>query len=133
MNLWTPLTILIGRKDAIEDVLESKNAIYVGLLFVISCGFAREYDQEYIFSDFLFFLLPLILSTILGFFCFCFCYIVYIKKDGRKNFWQQFRNFLSLFWMTAPIAFLYAIPVESLMDSLSPFGSSSITAYSLLR
>jgi hypothetical protein len=33
-----------------------------------------------------------------------------------KDFLQSFRQFLGLFWMTAPLAWLYAIPVERFLD-----------------
>jgi len=35
----------------------------------------------------------------------------------QRSFWREYRGFLGLFWMTAPLAWFYAIPVERWCDS----------------
>ena len=44
MTISTLIRYLVGHRRAILEVAESKSAVWLGLLFVISAGFAREYD-----------------------------------------------------------------------------------------
>jgi hypothetical protein len=46
MTLWTLLKFLAGNRDAIVSAARCNGAIWIGLLFVIAAGFAREYDGE---------------------------------------------------------------------------------------
>ena len=46
MNRMTPLAFLFGSKPAILDVATSRGALWIGVLFTIAAGLAREYDGE---------------------------------------------------------------------------------------
>src|SRR5205823_5503904 len=48
------------------------------------------------------------------------------RKDG-PSFISGYRSFLSLFWMTAPLAWLYAIPYERFLDPLQATQANLIT------
>src|SRR5437763_4576239 len=46
MGIGTLLRYLIGDRRAILEIAGNRHALWVGLLFVLSAGFAREYDGE---------------------------------------------------------------------------------------
>jgi len=57
-----------------------------------------------------------------SFFSGSFLYAILIRGFARRHFSKERRNerqwitFMALFWMTAPVAWLYAIPVERFLD-----------------
>jgi hypothetical protein len=48
MNIGTLFAYLIGRREAILAVANTPSAVWLGMLLVISAGFAREYDAQYL-------------------------------------------------------------------------------------
>jgi len=50
---------LVGLENAIHALLRSRSTVWVGLLFVISAGFAREYDGESLLHEPWHLLIPL--------------------------------------------------------------------------
>ena len=46
MTIRTWLLFLIGNRQAILELAADRRALWVGLLFVLSAGFAREYDAR---------------------------------------------------------------------------------------
>lgn len=46
MRLVTWLNYLLGRTRAILEIARCEAALWIGLLFALSAGFAREYDGE---------------------------------------------------------------------------------------
>lgn len=112
----TPATVvgfLVGLENAINSLLHSRSTVWIGLLFVISAGFAREYDGESLLHEPWHLLIPwgasLVSSLVL------FSLLAATCRLGRSftgSFWTGYRHFLGLYWMTAPLAWLYAIPIE---------------------
>lgn len=51
MSISTVLRFLLGYQKAIVEVAYCPNALLVGGLFVLSAGFAREYDGEDLLSE----------------------------------------------------------------------------------
>jgi len=93
------------------------------MVLVLITAIPRNYDQIYwresdAWPYWLF--APLIFSLFSGTFLFGFIYFGFIRgwlDDPRSvPVRQQWRRFMALFWMTAPIAWLYAIPVERFLD-----------------
>ncbi len=117
MPLSRILRYLIGDADAIHAMARDKSAIKYGLLFVLFAGVAREYDQESLFYRPGLFLAPLIASIILALMHFGYLRVKYRPKD--VNGLSGFRCYLGLFWMTAPLAMFYALPVEYFFDALT--------------
>ncbi|SHI82267.1 hypothetical protein SAMN02745181_0976 [Rubritalea squalenifaciens DSM 18772] len=116
MNLRDPFLFLIGDRGAIQRISGSWWSLLVGALLVVTAGIARNYDHlsfthdlEWIYGPFL----ASILSSlfIFGLGCFRFAFV-----PGAKN---SYLSFLSLYWMTAPCAWLYGIPVERFTDILT--------------
>ena len=113
----TVLRFLLFRRDAITDVASSRSAFWIGLMFVIAAGFAREYDGEYLIAEPWHLVLPLAASLI-G--CAAMVLVTYffLKCNGEKesSLIEIFRSFLNVYWMTAPLALVYGLPVERFFD-----------------
>ncbi len=116
----TPRTVvdfLLFKREAILKVAASKSASWIGLLFVIAAGFAREYDGEYLIAEPWHLVLPLAASLI-GCTAMVLPIFLFLKCNGEKecSFAEVFRSFLNVYWMTAPLALVYGIPVERFFD-----------------
>ena len=85
-------------------------------MLVLLTGIARNYDQNHISESLLWLFGPLIFSFFSG----SFLYAVLIRGFARRHIEEhthnQWESFMAVFWMTAPIAWLYAIPVERFLD-----------------
>jgi hypothetical protein len=83
---------------------------------------ARNYDQTFILEKpFLWLFGPLMFSLFSGTWVFLVAYAIawgYMDRE-RPPLWSAWPAFMGLFWMTAPIAWLYAIPVERFFDSVT--------------
>lgn len=116
----TPATIgrfLIGDRKAIQQVANCPHAVRVGFVFVISAGFAREYDGESLLHEPWHLLLPLGASLVTSFVLFLMVSLVAWRRGVNTiRVRETYPMFLGLFWMTAPLAWLYAIPVEQFMS-----------------
>ena len=135
VSIRTIAGYLVGNRDAILAIASSPNALWLALLFVISAGFAREYDGEYLLREPWHVFIPLGASLLTSF-------VLYLLVDGvgraraalagkagpentsevlptnpRVPFWRTYRRFLTLYWMTAPLAWFYAIPFERFLDA----------------
>lgn len=116
MGIVTIARFLIGQQQAILDIAASRHAIWVGLLFVLSAGFAREYDGEDLLREPWHLLLPLAASVVTSTLLYALLWIV-VRGWSIPNEAGTFSAFVSLYWMTAPLAWLYAIPVERFLPA----------------
>lgn len=120
MNVWTLCRFFVGSRDAIQKVAETKSVLWLGLLFVISAGFAREYDGEDLLHEPWHLALPLVASLGTSFLLFVLvCFAGGLNRWQLGTFANEYRRFLGLYWMTAPLAWLYAFPVERWMSPAS--------------
>ncbi|MFT4514645.1 MAG: hypothetical protein ACI89X_004326 [Planctomycetota bacterium] len=116
MKLLDCLLVLIGNRGAIQRIATCRSAVWVGLLFVFVAAFAREYDQEYLVARPLFLLIPAGASLVVATAVF-----VALAMVGRFSLSElvrrgHYRQFVALFWMTAPLAWWYAMPYERYFD-----------------
>ena len=119
MKLSTILRYQFGSRKAIEEVAQSKAAIWVGIILVVITTIPRNYDQTWISEEpFNWIFGPLLFSLFSGTWIYLMAYRpgtrwgirkLGMKFEPRAEDWSCF---MGLFWMTAPIAWLYAIPVE---------------------
>ena len=113
MKLFDLLGYLVGKRSSIERVAHSRWALLVGGLFVLSAGFAREYDGEDLLHEPWHLLLPLAASLGTSTVLYGILYVAVLRHAfERVQPLAMYGCFLSLYWMTAPLAWLYAIPVE---------------------
>lgn len=101
-----------------EALIHAPRAIWLGLLFVLSAGFAREYDAESLLHEPWYVLIPIPASLATSFILYGLLYTAANAKGAEgRGFWELYPTFLTLYWMTAPLAWLYAIPVERFMPA----------------
>jgi hypothetical protein len=113
MNIGTVLRYLIGDRQAILDIAGNRHALWIGALFVLSAGFAREYDGEDLLHEPWHLALPFAASLGASLILFVVVYgVAMLKGAPARPFFQYYLSFLGLFWMMAPLAWLYAIPYE---------------------
>ena len=125
----------LGDRTAIEAVARSRAAFLTGLILVLLTAIPRHYDQLAISEQPLRWLFgPLLFSAGSGTFLFVFVYLLRTAWRIRKGDVQKTQGLLSswvgfmgLFWMTAPIAWLYAIPVERLFESPITHARANLT------
>ncbi len=67
MSISTVLRFLLGYRKAIVEVAYCPIALLVGGLFVLSAGFAREYDGEDLLSEPWYVGIPLLASLVSSF------------------------------------------------------------------
>lgn len=115
----TPATIgrfLIGERRAIESIANGRWVLCLGLIFITVAIVGLLDDQLLFFSDS--WLFPGLLINASLFFLFTFAVV---KVAGRlRSHFETFTNcgaFLRCFVMTAPLAWLYGIPVEEVMTA----------------
>lgn len=111
----TPATLvrfLLGDRRAILAVAATRGAWLVGLLLVLSAGLAREYDHEDLLHEPWHALLPLGASLATATLLYGLIRLVSWRRSGTGWPGRGGPAFLGLYWATAPLAWLYAIPVE---------------------
>src|SRR4051794_11153260 len=113
MSIGTLLRYLIGDREAILAIAGTRHSLWIGFLFVLSAGLAREYDGEDLLHEPWHALIPLAasLASSLGLFTLAYGQAV-CKGESWREAPGRYLSFLGLFWMTAPLAWLYAVPYE---------------------
>ena len=109
---------LIGDPRAILRIAKTPSSFWVGLLFVFSAAIARIYDGQDILGEPWHLFVPFGASLLTATILFLMLRLVLARWgiSGVKVF-SRYRAFISLFWMTAPLAWLYAIPVEQFLSA----------------
>jgi hypothetical protein len=116
MNASTLARYLVGDAAAIRAIAATRHAWLVGLVFVLGAGLAREYDHEDLLHQPWHALLPLAASLITATILFLLLRLVTWRRSGSG--WPArggYGAFLGLYWATAPLAWLYALPVERVL------------------
>ena len=108
---------LVGNRRAIERIASSRHALWAGAMLVLSAGVARNYDHLYLVAQ------PEWIYGPFGMSLFSAIFIWLILRTEISRPPDQvkpptFRTFLTLFWLTAPCAWLYGFPVERFTDLL---------------
>jgi hypothetical protein len=121
VSLATLLRFQFGDRSAIETAANNRGTLITGVVLVLLTAIARNYDQSFILESPLWLLGPILFSLVSGSFLFVILYYGFIRRhlEGPQEFPTsgQWRTFMGLFWMNAPIAWLYAIPVERFLPS----------------
>lgn len=113
MTIKTLLQYLFGYREGIQGIATCRQALPLGAIFVFSAGFAREYDGEYLLAEPWYLLIPLVASLVTSFLLWWLVACIAPSRSLPEfPLWKTYRAFLGLYWMTAPLAWLYAIPYE---------------------
>lgn len=120
--LWDWICFLFGRRRAIERLAATPGCWRFGLVLVLCAGIAREYDQVFLLHAPVMFLVPLIASLILAGIYFLLLLICRLQEPK-----SAFPAFIGLFWLTAPLAWFYALPFERLCDPVTAVWANTIT------
>ncbi|MCW1887475.1 hypothetical protein OKA04_22255 [Luteolibacter flavescens] len=118
MRILDPLLFLTGHRGAIERIAATRHAWIVGAILVLSAGIARNYDHLDLLRNPEWFIGPFAASMVS--IVFIFLWIsgpLKLFKLGRGG--PQFLAFLTFAWLTAPCAWIYGIPVESMTDMVT--------------
>ncbi len=116
----TPITIfnfLLGRSDAIRAIASTKHILLLSLLFIISSGLARNYDHHLLLKEPKWILGPFFMAFFNSLVIFLYLKTL-IRLPTPNSPFHNYLAFLRCFLMTAPLALLYAIPIEHLTTPL---------------
>jgi hypothetical protein len=119
MQIRSLFRFLLGDRQAIREVATARSALGIGLLFVLSAALAREYDGADIQNE------PWKLLAPFGASLLSACLLFFLvrglasqEQDRLPALARSFWPWLRCFWMTAPLAWLYAIPFERFLTPL---------------
>ena len=110
---------LFGSSAAIQQLATWRWTLLLGVVLVATAGVARHYDDNAGLVGAWWLVGPLIASLISS--MVIYGVVVLTLKppyEPRVDRPPSYPSFLGLFWMTAPCAWLYAIPVEHWNDTL---------------
>lgn len=113
MSVLTWLKFLRGDSRAIREIADCPQAVWLGLVFVLSAGIPREYDGEDLLREPYYLLVPLVASLATSFALYWVTRVLagwVPAADGTSS--VGYRGFLACYWITAPMAWIYALPVE---------------------
>ncbi len=117
MHLRSLPLALIGRREAILDAASSRTTLPFGALLVLSAGLAREYDGEDLLHEPWLLLRPFAASiTTAALLYFTLLILAGLRKRQGAFTIRRFPSFLGLYWLSAPCAWLYAVPFERFLD-----------------
>lgn len=107
------LLVLIGDRSAILQVASDRWALAIGALFVLSAGLARNYSRVDLQRKPWYLAVPFGASIATSFGLFTWVYVIASWHNARVDaFAENYQSFLGLYWLTAPLAWLYVLPVE---------------------
>lgn len=119
------LRYLFGQRQAIEAVAKSRAALPTGVILVVLTSVARNYDQTWLpEKPFLWIFGSLLFSWVSGSVLYAVAWRgMFARSASREDPIPSYDGgwvcFMGLFWMTAPIAWLYAIPVERFLGEVA--------------
>ncbi len=114
---------LIGRRRAILNIAADRKALVVAAMLVLSAALARNYDRASLMDEPWRLLGPFAASLAISGPLFLIVYgFARCKGMESPGIVTAYLAFLALYWMTAPLAWLYGIPYERF---LSPLGATN--------
>lgn len=126
MTTTAILRYQFGDAESIRQIAVSRASFWIGAALALITAIPRNYDQFHISEQTWKWILgPLGFSLISGSWIYLVAYRdasvwgikqAGLKRTGPLNDWM---SFMGLFWMTAPIAWIYALPVERAFDSIA--------------
>jgi hypothetical protein len=112
MGLSTLLAYYLGDAEAIAAFASSRWSLLIGFLLVASASLSRVYDRVDLKRQPWRLAVPFLASTGLGLLVASALGVAFIDSPPDREFRDFPIIFLSLFWLTAPLAWLYSLPFE---------------------
>lgn len=117
MNVTTWLGFLCGDGASILLMCRDVESLYAGLAFVASAGVARNYLRRDLTEQPWLLFLPLVASTGTAFLLYSlFATLAWAYKAVQPSFVRGFSSLLGLYWLTAPLAWIYGFPFERIFS-----------------
>lgn len=118
MTILTIGRFLIGDRQAIIAIAHARGGLGIAALLVLSAALARTYDTEPLRAEPWHVAIPFGVS----FGAALILFVMFYGMAKCKGFTdagpiRSFTVFLTLFWMTAPLAWLYGIPYERFLSA----------------
>jgi hypothetical protein len=122
LRIRTFFEYLVGRHDAVLELASTPAAMGMAALLVLSAALARNYDQRLLLVEPWRLLGPFVASLATSSVLFGVVYgVATLAHMAGPGIGRAYRSFLTLYWATAPLAWLYGIPFEQLLD---PFNAT---------
>jgi hypothetical protein len=120
MQISTIFAYLGGSRRAILELASESKALSVGALFVLSAALARNYDRASLLHEPWRLLGPFVASLAVSGALFVTIYgLARSKGMEGPGIARGYATFLTLYWMTAPLGWLYGIPYERFLSPLA--------------
>lgn len=114
------LLALVGHRASILRAIDSERGLLFMLAMVGIASICREYDGASFFHQPGELIKPLITSVILASVLFVAVILARILAHCRsEQLSSAYRRFLMGYWITAPLAWFYAVPVETFTDAIT--------------
>lgn len=118
MSIAMWLRYLAGDEQAIREIAVNLWSLLVGGWFLLSAGFARTYRKYDLVRRPAVLLLPAVASLTSSAALFHLVYLMQWLADlPRPPYLRAWLSFVGLFWMTAPLAWIYAVPYERFLSA----------------
>jgi len=120
LTVGTLFKYLIGRKSAIQEIASDRKSLLIGFMFCLSTALARHYDGKYLVREPWFLLAPAGASILTSSILFILFYLATCVRARQvlPDIVSCYLSFLGLYWMTAPLAWLYGIPYERFLNEV---------------
>ncbi len=107
---------LFGSRAAIEKLARCPGTLLFGAVLVATAAVCREYDAVSLWHYPEDLLAPFAASTLLASVLFVWCKCLPRVNQTSQEPLKDYCVFLAAYWFTAPLAWLYAIPVETFLN-----------------
>ena len=115
----TLLRYLAFDEDAIRRIAAAPRVILAGAVLVVAAGLARDYDGEDLLAEPWHLAGGLAISTVVSTLMAGLLWLQAVRSPERPPFRMVWPRFVGLFWLTAPMAWLYAVPWERVAEPLT--------------
>lgn len=128
MRLISIPAYLVGNRRAILEIASDRSALGVAALLVLSAAIARNYDRASLLHEPWRLLGPFAASLAISGVLFLVVYF-FARRKGMESpgIGRAYLSFLALYWMMAPMAWLYGIPYERWFSPVDAIGANLLT------
>jgi hypothetical protein len=128
MRMATIPAYLVGNRRAILEIAADRSALGVAALLVLSAALARNYDGVSLLDEPWRLAGPFVASLAISIPLFLTIYI-FARSKGMDGpvIGRAYLSFLALYWMTAPMAWLYGIPYERFRSRVGAVDANLLT------